>query len=67
MMIMNTLDPAICPICGQPNGCRLAAAIPAPEPCWCTKIQISEKVLRRVPEAAKDRACVCRPCVEKYS
>lgn len=63
----SAVDPALCPICGRPNGCRLAADGPSPEPCWCTLIEISEKVLRLVPAAAIGRACVCRQCVETYS
>ncbi len=52
-MTINSLDPALCPICGQPNECRLAKEEPSPEPCWCTRINISQRVLCHVPAAKK--------------
>ncbi len=66
-MPTKVIDPAVCPICGRPNECRLAQPDPAPEPCWCTRVRISQNVLKLVPEPARNRACVCRNCVEKYS
>lgn len=65
-MITNAIDPSVCPICGKPNNCRLAQEVPSPEPCWCTRIRISQHVLNLVPEQARNRACVCRSCVKKY-
>ena len=32
------------------------------EPCWCTRVQFSERLLQQVPEAAKNKACICLRC-----
>jgi hypothetical protein len=31
-------------------------------PCWCTRVDFSPELLERVPEAARDRACICAHC-----
>jgi hypothetical protein len=31
-------------------------------PCWCTQVDFSADLLARVPEAARDRACLCPRC-----
>ena len=70
------VDPARCPLCGRPNGCRLAAAgftAAAParadelpqEPCWCFSMRFPAALLARVPEHARNRACICRACLEE--
>lgn len=59
------VDPAVCPLCGQPNRCAnevaRATGVPQP-PCWCTQVDFSAGLLERVPAAAKDRACICTAC-----
>lgn len=59
------MDAARCPLCGGPNGCAMVhereTARPQP-PCWCTHMTFSEAVLKRVPPAARGRACVCAQC-----
>jgi len=32
------------------------------EPCWCTRVQFSAHLLQQVPEAAKNKACICQRC-----
>jgi hypothetical protein len=34
----------------------------APEPCWCTLVPFSADLLAQVPEAARNRACICQRC-----
>lgn len=58
-------EAGICPLCGQPNGCRLAAGEPWKGACWCQRVDMPESLLDRVPEAKRGRACVCRRCVEE--
>jgi hypothetical protein len=31
-------------------------------PCWCRQVDFSADLLARVPEAARDRACLCPRC-----
>lgn len=55
-----------CPFCDGDNNCESenAKAEGRPEnPCWCRNYTFSEEVLARVPEAAKDKACICEGCI----
>lgn len=56
-------DPAICPLCDQPNQCQMAGATPVNGPCWCVRQEFPAELLDRVPEAARSRACICARCV----
>jgi hypothetical protein len=31
-------------------------------PCWCTQVDFGAELLARVPQDAKDRACICPAC-----
>jgi hypothetical protein len=31
-------------------------------PCWCTRIAFTPELLARVPDTARDRACICPAC-----
>ncbi len=31
-------------------------------PCWCTKADFSADLLARIPEVARERACLCANC-----
>ncbi len=60
----NTLDPCRCPLSGQPNACAMATPGQANSgPCWCTRVEFSADVLKQVPEAARNKACICAACV----
>lgn len=50
-----------CPLCGEPNDCGMAAGNSA---CWCFGVTIPGEVLERIPDAAKDKVCICRRCAE---
>jgi len=58
--------PARCPLCGGPNDCRLASFMPRSGACWCEEVEIPAGLLALVPAEARNRACICRLCVEKY-
>jgi len=30
--------------------------------CWCKSVTFAETTLARIPDAAKDRACICQQC-----
>ncbi|WP_295550490.1 cysteine-rich CWC family protein [Limnohabitans sp. Rim8] len=62
-MTLPELDPCRCPLCGQPNACAMACGDQAAtEPCWCTLVQFDAELLKQVPEAARNRACICQRC-----
>ena len=48
-----------CPLCGGPNSCGLAAGDTT---CWCFTATIPDAALERVPDAARDRRCICAAC-----
>ncbi|MGE0874985.1 MAG: cysteine-rich CWC family protein [Burkholderiales bacterium] len=56
-------DPARCPLCGEQNACEMAAG--SGKPCWCATLDFPAALLARVPAEARDKACICRACVEK--
>jgi hypothetical protein len=41
-----------------PQACDAASG-----PCWCTRVQFSADLLKQVPEAARNKACICAACV----
>jgi hypothetical protein len=59
---MNT---AICPLCGNPNHCAVAAD-PDATVCWCESVIFPEELLAKVPEDAVRKTCVCQNCLEEY-
>jgi prepilin-type N-terminal cleavage/methylation domain-containing protein/prepilin-type processing-associated H-X9-DG protein len=59
-------NPALCPLCGGPNGCQLCAPVASHGPCWCYRVAIPAELLTRVPENSRDRACICRACIGKF-
>ena len=60
-----TLDPCACPLCGQANQCAMelerVSGVKQP-PCWCTQASFSAELLARLPEAARQQACICATC-----
>ena len=65
---MNAIfpNPAQCPLCGAANACQLCSAAAYKGQCWCVHEEISTELLARVPENFRNRACVCKNCVEKF-
>jgi prepilin-type processing-associated H-X9-DG protein/prepilin-type N-terminal cleavage/methylation domain-containing protein len=59
-------NPGLCPLCGGPNDCLLCAPGVARGPCWCVGAGLPSELLARVPENLRNRACICRTCVEKF-
>jgi hypothetical protein len=59
-------DPARCPLCGGPNHCLLCATTPYKGRCWCSQEEMPAELLARVPEPLRDRACICRGCLENF-
>jgi len=59
-------NPARCPLCGGANECQLCSPVAYKGQCWCAHEDIPAELLARVPQSHRNRACVCRPCVEKF-
>ena len=67
-MTQPALDPCRCPLGGQPNACAMTTpntGAAASSPCWCTLVQFSADLLKQVPEAVRNKACICAACVAK--
>jgi hypothetical protein len=63
-MTQPDLDPCRCPLCGQSNACAMATPGQAVSgPCWCTRVPFSADLLKQLPEAARNKACICAVCV----
>ena len=58
-----SLQSATCPLCGLANECQLATACAYKGECWCVREDFSPGLLARIPDAARNAACVCRRCV----
>lgn len=57
--------PAACPLCGAPNLCAMEIERESgvkQQACWCTQMDFSADLLARVPDSARDRACICAAC-----
>ena len=61
----HTLNTAICPLCGEPNQCAIAAD-PNAKNCWCESVIFPEELLAKVPEKAVRKACVCQNCLRDF-
>jgi prepilin-type N-terminal cleavage/methylation domain-containing protein/prepilin-type processing-associated H-X9-DG protein len=59
-------NPNQCPLCGAANECQLCSPAAYKGSCWCARVEIPGELLARVPENFRNRACICRNCVEKF-
>jgi hypothetical protein len=58
-------DPALCPLCGQPNRCAMEvqrSTGQAQPPCWCTRVDFGADLIARVPADAQRLSCICDAC-----
>ncbi len=60
--IEEAIDEARCPLCGQGNSCGAHRD----ETCWCCEIKMPKGLIELVPQASKNKACICKPCIERY-
>jgi hypothetical protein len=63
-----TVDPKLCPLCGQPNLCAMEIEQVTgvkPEACWCTHLDFNAELLAQVPAEAESVACICAACAGK--
>ena len=66
MSLPQFFNPVQCPLCGAANECQLCSPAAYKGQCWCARIEIPGKLLARVPENFRNRACICKNCVEKF-
>jgi hypothetical protein len=57
---------SVCPLCGGPNACAVFAG-DDPASCWCMDVVMADELVARIPEAARDKACVCATCARAAS
>jgi|GEM_PF-1943837 len=62
----TTIDESRCVFCGGENRCTMAAGAGNAALCWCTSLRIPRSLLELVPDAARDRVCICRDCIERH-
>jgi hypothetical protein len=58
------MNAATCPLCGQRNQCAQADSPTPVQQCWCFAAPIERRVLERLPEALRNRACLCPRCAQ---
>ena len=67
MPSIQSIEPHICPLCGQPNQCAMealrATGVKQP-PCWCSQLKFDAELLERIPEQARGKACICASCAQ---
>ncbi|OBZ15959.1 cysteine-rich CWC family protein [Bacillus sp. FJAT-26390] len=51
-----------CPICGKPNECGIKAVQEEAADCWCFRENFPKSLLQQVPEADRNKACICKSC-----
>ncbi|SDS84654.1 Cysteine-rich CWC [Halopseudomonas xinjiangensis] len=51
-----------CPLCGSDNACQPARTGSFDGDCWCKQMVVDAEVLQRIPDAARDTACLCQRC-----
>lgn len=66
MSVEEIIDPSQCPLCGGPNNCQLCSPATYKGQCWCVHEEMPAELLSRVPAERRNRACICRPCLEKF-
>jgi hypothetical protein len=49
-----------CPLCGEANGCAIAAASRAP--CWCVEASFDAALRERAARAEGPQRCICARC-----
>lgn len=54
-----------CPICGEDSRCGMEAGKPVGE-CWCNARRFPPEIITLVPEALRERACICEACLAGF-
>ncbi len=64
MQDVNTVNPSNCPLCNGDNAC-FNLSDKDEQACWCKNpdLKFPESLLKKIPEQAKNNACICQACV----
>ncbi len=62
-----SLDPTACPVCRQPNLCRLATGEGYRGPCWCESIAVSPSTAQYLKASLPAGSCLCQSCLQAYA
>src|SRR5688500_4461452 len=58
---------ARCPVCGQPNRCRLETGEAYKGPCWCERPIVAKAALIRLLAELPEARCLCPSCLESIA
>lgn len=64
---MMIQDESSCPICNKDNNCMSSHMWVGCAKCWCVSSDIPDSLIKSLPEYARDNACICKSCVDKYN
>lgn len=62
-LLKNENNEKRCPLCGSDNRCGYAEG---ERECWCFSTPVPQALRDRVPPDKRNKACICRKCVEAY-
>lgn len=62
----DTVNPSVCPLCGEGNACMNLSDPQSVDTCWCQNpaIVFSDHLLKQVPSSHNNQACICKKCAE---
>ena len=64
LMTSDHSQDTLCPLCGTVNRCAMAAGKSA-SACWCQGVAFSAEALSRIPEASRNKHCLCEACATR--
>ncbi len=62
---MTALPNHTCPLCGKPNECAAAKFGRHDVDCWCAHATFNPASLALIPEAQRNKACICQTCAQQ--
>jgi len=69
MTMQETIDPSLCPLCGQKNACENVKCGASDNSCWCNSpnIRFEAALLGKIPDSHKNQACICQQCAGSFT
>jgi hypothetical protein len=52
----------LCPFCQRSNACGAKSDAP----CWCFQEPVPKDLLALLPQASRNKACVCQLCINAF-
>ncbi|MFT6529302.1 MAG: hypothetical protein ACJAZB_000945 [Psychrosphaera sp.] len=71
---VQVVNPQLCPLCAKDNACgnlvndSLVCDPETKQTCWCQnpKLQFPPELLQQVPDAEKNKSCICQACATSF-